>query len=174
MKNSFMKIVLLGYMASGKSAVGKILARNLNMQFVDLDSYIEGKEGLSILEIFENHGEIYFRIKEAKYLLELLNLEKKCIISLGGGTPCYGNSMNLIIEKSISIYLNASINTIFERLSGETTQRPLVATIGKENLKEYIGKHLFERNVFYQQAKHVIAVNDKLIPQVASEITELL
>ena len=104
----------------------------------------------------------------------MLNFEKNRVISLGGGTPCYGNSLKLILEKSISIYLNASINTIYERLSGETAQRPLIATIGKENLKEYIGKHLFERNVFYQQAKYLISVNNKAISQVVSEITALL
>lgn len=169
-----MKIVLLGYMASGKSAVGRVLANDLEMQFIDLDSYIEENEKLSISEIFERKGEIYFRKIEEKYLLELLAINKDCIISLGGGTPCYGNNMNFIKEKSITFYLNASINTVYERLSGETAQRPLVATIGKENLKEYIGKHLFERNVFYQHAKHTISVNDKTILQVANEIQELL
>lgn len=169
-----MKIVLLGYMASGKSAVGNILATKLGVQFVDLDSFIEDNEQLSISDIFDIKGEIYFRKKEGEYLQELLNLKNDCIISLGGGTPCYGNNMEFIEKKAKSFYLNASINTIFERLKDETSQRPLVATVGQANLKEYIAKHLFERNVFYERAQHIISVNEKSVFQIVAEIMELL
>ena len=169
-----MKIVLVGYMASGKSAVGNILANKLGIQFVDLDGFIEKNEQLSITEIFATKGELYFRRKEAEYLLELLNLDGNFIISLGGGTPCYGTNMELIENNSKSFYLNASIQTIFERLKSETLQRPLVATIGKENLKEYIAKHLFERSVFYKRAQHTILVNEKSVFKIVNEIKELL
>ena len=169
-----MKIVLLGYMASGKSAVGAILADKLAIQFIDLDSFIEENEQLSISEIFKIKGEIYFRKKEGEYLLALLNLKNDCIISLGGGTPSYGNNMEFIENKSKSFYLNASINTIFERLKGETSERPLVAAIGQENLKEYIDKHLFERTIFYERAQHTISVNEKSIFQIVDEIISLL
>ncbi|MDD3723627.1 MAG: shikimate kinase, partial [Lutibacter sp.] len=97
-----MKIVLLGYMASGKSAVGRILSEKLNIQFIDLDSFIEEKEQLSISEIFETKGEIYFRKIEGIYLQELLNSKESTVISLGGGTPCYGNNIDLIENKSNS------------------------------------------------------------------------
>ncbi len=165
-----MKIVLLGYMASGKSAVGKILSKKLNIQFVDLDSFIEEREQLSIAQIFETKGEIYFRKKEGDYLQELLNLNENWLISLGGGTPCYGNNMEFIKKKSNSFYLKASIDTIFERLKNETAQRPLVAAIGSENLKEYIAKHLFERATYYEGANHTILVNDKNLNQIVDEI----
>lgn len=165
-----MKIVLLGYMASGKSAVGKILAKKLNVQFIDLDSFIEEREQISIKEIFEMKGEIYFRKKEGEYLLELLNLNESSVISLGGGTPCYGNNMDFIKNKAISFYLKASIDTIFDRLKNETSQRPLVASIGTENLKEYIAKHLFERAPYYDKADHTISVNQKSVNQVIDEI----
>lgn len=169
-----MKIVLLGYMASGKSAVGKILAKKMNLQFIDLDEFIEEREQLTIKELFDVKGEIYFRKIEGVYLQEILNLSKKCIISVGGGTPCYGNNLKIIKENSISFYLKASINTIFDRLKHETSQRPLVATIGIGNLKEYIGKHLFERSFFYDQAKFTIAVNDKSLNEVVADIDKLL
>ncbi len=165
-----MKVVLLGYMASGKSAVGKLLAKELNIQFVDLDDFIEEKEQLSISEIFKLKGEIYFRIKEGEYLKELLNFDKNLIISLGGGTPCYGNNMEIIKNKSKSFYLNASINTIYERLIDETSKRPLVATLGTNNLKEFIAKHLFERNPFYERSDNTILVNNKSISEVSKEI----
>lgn len=165
-----MKIVLLGYMASGKSAVGKILSERLNIQFIDLDNFIEEKEQLPITQIFENKGEIYFRKKEGDYLQELLNSNENLVISLGGGTPCYGNNMNFIENKSTSFYLKASIDTIFDRLKKETSQRPLVAAIGTENLKEYIAKHLFERALYYERAHHTILVNNKNLAQIVDEI----
>ena len=169
-----MKIVLLGYMASGKSAVGKILSKKMNLQFIDLDNFIEEKEKKSISEIFELKGEIYFRRIEGVYLQEALNLSENCIISLGGGTPCYGNNMDFIKNNGISFYLNASIQTIFDRLQGETSQRPLVASIGKENLKEYLGKHLFERNPFYQKADFAISVDNQSLNDIVDHIQKLL
>lgn len=169
-----MKIVLLGYMASGKSAVGSVLSKKMNTQFVDLDDFIEDKEGKSISDIFELKGEIYFRRIEGVYLQELLNLYENCIISVGGGTPCFGNNMDFIKNNAISFYLNASINTIFNRLQGETSQRPLVSSIGKDNLSEYIGKHLFERTPFYSKADFTISVNDKNIINIVEDIQKLL
>lgn len=165
-----MKIVLLGYMASGKSAVGKILAKKLNTQFIDLDSFIEEKEQLSIAQIFETRGEIYFRKIEGKYLQELLESKESFTLSLGGGTPCYGNNMDFIENKATSFYLKASIDTIFDRLKNETSQRPLVAAIGTENLREYIAKHLFERAPYYEKSQHTILVNDKNVAQIVDEI----
>lgn len=169
-----MKIVLLGYMASGKSAVGKILAKKMDLQFIDLDDFIEEKEQLSISEIFKTKGEIYFRRVEEIYLQELLNLSENFIISLGGGTPCYGNNMNLIHEKAISFYLKASINTIFDRLKHETSQRPLVASVGLEHLKEYIAKHLFERSNFYDKATFTVSVDGKNLNEIVEKIDQLL
>lgn len=169
-----MKIVLLGYMASGKSAVGKAVAKKTLVPFIDLDAYIEKKEQLSISEIFETKGEIYFRKKESEYLEEVLNQANDAVVSLGGGTPCYGNNMDLITKNSTSIYLKASINTIFERIKSETNQRPLVADVGLDNLKEFIAKHLFERALFYEAAWETIVVDAKTILEISEEIFELL
>jgi len=165
-----MKIVLLGYMASGKSVVGKILAEALTIQFVDLDSFIEYNEQMSITEIFETKGEIYFRKIEGEYLQELLNSNESSVISLGGGTPCYGSNMDFVENKSTSFYLKASIDIIFNRLKNETSQRPLVAEIGPENLKEYIAKHLFERTPYYERAHHTILADHKNVAQIVGEI----
>ena len=169
-----MKIVLLGYMASGKSSIGRALARKLNMQFIDLDSFIEENEQQSVSEIFNKKGEIYFRSKEEFYLKQLFKLDGNQVISLGGGTPCYGNNMELILNGSKSFYLNSSVQTIFERLKKERLKRPLVASIGLDKLKEYIAKHLFERNVFYKKAHHSIAVNNKGIELIVKEILDFL
>jgi shikimate kinase len=87
---------LLGYMGSGKSTVGKELARILSVPFVDLDSEIEKSENKSVSQIFDERGAIYFRKKEKLVLEEVLSSEKNTVLSLGGGTPCYFGSMNYL------------------------------------------------------------------------------
>ena len=91
-----MKIILIGYMGSGKSTLGRALATAKNISFVDLDAYIAEREKCSVPHIFKNKGEIYFRKKEALYLQEVLQKEEDMVLSLGGGTPCFGNNMPLI------------------------------------------------------------------------------
>ena len=169
-----MKIVFVGYMASGKSAVAKAVSKELNLDLVDLDTYIETKEQLSIPQIFEKHGEIYFRKKESFYLKELLQRTDAFILSVGGGTPCFGDNMNSILENAVSVYLRATVQTIFNRVIHAKDQRPLVASIADENLQEFIAKHLFERTPFYDRAHHIVSVNDKGIAEISKEIIELI
>ena len=167
-----MKKVLIGYMASGKSAVGSVLSSHLKMNFIDLDDYIESNENQKIATIFEEKGEIYFRQKEAYYLEELLDKDENAVISLGGGTPCYGNNMKLILAKSQSIYLRTSIISIYDRLKSEKTKRPLVSNIDDDKLKEFIAKHLFERRFYYEQADKTVSTDDKTIIEVVNDILE--
>jgi len=170
-----MKIVLLGYMASGKSVIGKLLAEYLNYKFIDLDDFIEQKENLSIASIFSTKGEIYFRKVESLFLAELLkNNSNNMVLSLGGGTPCYGNNMEAIKKYSKSIYLKASIKTIYNRLLNESEKRPIVAQLPKEKLEEFIAKHLFERTCFYEQATYTIDTKDKGFNEIISEINQLI
>ena len=117
-----MKIIVLGYMASGKSTIGKEVSKKLDMNFIDLDVYISEQEKKSISEIFKIKGEIYFRKIENLYLKELLNNEGDFVLSLGGGTPCYANNMELIqSSKAKSIYIQASIPTLVTRLITQST-----------------------------------------------------
>lgn len=168
-----MNVVLLGYMASGKSHIGKLLAKKLKRPFVDLDTYIEQQEKMNIPEIFKKKGEIYFRKIESKYLEAVLNL-KNTIISIGGGTPCYGENMHKITKQTASFYLKTSINTIVERIVKEKASRPLVAHLKDEEIVEFVGKHLFERNPFYQQAAHIISTDNKNENQIIDEIQKLI
>ncbi|MDT7831863.1 shikimate kinase [Flavobacteriaceae bacterium S356] len=171
-----MKVILLGYMTSGKTAVGKSLSKKLFLPFIDLDKYISEKEQLSISEIFKTKGEIYFRKIEHIYLKELLNSDEKFVLSLGGGTPCYAGNMDLIKNhpKTISIYLEATIPTLVERLQKGKVRRPLVSQLSDEKLVEFVAKHLFERRNYYQQATHKVQVNDKPISTVVTEVRILL
>ena len=91
-----MKVVLLGYMGSGKSSVGALLASKLEISFFDLDAIIEEEEQLSVNEIFAKKGEIYFRKKEHSVLHSLLEKKESFVLSLGGGTPCYFNNHEVI------------------------------------------------------------------------------
>ncbi|WP_417236753.1 shikimate kinase [Bizionia paragorgiae] len=158
-----MKIIILGYMASGKSFIGKQLAKKANYQFIDLDNYIEEKENKSVKSIFETQGELYFRKVERNYLMELLDGKDDVVISLGGGTPCYYNNMVLIKSASNtrSVYLRASIPTLVTRLKSEKEQRPLISHIETDDLlTEFIGKHLFERSNFYNLSDITINANN--------------
>lgn len=170
-----MTIVLLGYMASGKSSVSKLLGTVLKLPVVDLDTFIETKEGKTVPEIFKTKGEIYFRTKEHMYLKEVLETQQPMILSLGGGTPCYANNMKLIHQYTQhTVYLQTSIPEIINRVKDEKAQRPLISGISDEDLPEFIGKHLFERNVFYQQATHSILTDTKTIDTLVAEIKALL
>lgn len=152
-----MKIVLLGYMGSGKSTVGKQLAQKLSLPFLDLDTYIEEMTGSTIAQIFKEKGEIFFRQKEHQYLKELLEQSDDAVIALGGGTPCYSNNMELILSHSRNVfYLRLGIASLAKRLQSEKDQRPLIRHLPDLELPEFIGKHLFERTPFYNRAPHIL------------------
>ncbi|MDA9087364.1 shikimate kinase [Polaribacter sp.] len=170
-----MKIVLLGYMASGKSTIGREISKKLDMKFIDLDDYISKREKTSISEIFKVKGEIYFRRIESLYLREILNSKDRFILSLGGGTPCYSNNMELILNsEASSIYIKASIKTLVSRLTAEKNKRPLVAELEDDKLVEFVAKHLFERRFFYEQASMTVNTEDKSLEEITTEIRILL
>lgn len=166
-------IVLIGYMGSGKSSTAQILAKKLNAKWLDLDTIIAEKEKKSITELFRTKGEIYFRKLEATSLQEILAQKNNAVISIGGGTPCYGNNLKFIQEtpNTVIIYLNTSIDTLTERLFKERKSRPLIAHLQtKEALNDFIRKHLFERSFFYNQADMQVKNDGKSPEETADEI----
>ncbi len=168
-----MIVVLVGYMASGKSTLGKILAEKLNFEFQDLDDYIEKMENTTISAIFKLKGEVAFRMMETQYLKELLASKNNLVLSLGGGTPCYGNNMEVILKatNAKSIYLKASIPTLVSRLKTEKNKRPLLAHIETDALlTEFIGKHLFERSQFYSLAEVTVTTDNKVEKDIVEEL----
>lgn len=169
------KIILLGYMGCGKSTIADSLSKNIKIPFVDLDKYIEEKTQLTIKAIFEQYGEIYFRKLEHEYFIELLNAPEPLIIGLGGGTPCYANNHELLKgENRQSIYLKASVDTLFNRLSSNKSKRPLIANKSDDELKEFIAIHLFERSYYYNQAQHIVVVDDKTVEETVSDVLLIL
>ena len=170
-----MKVVLLGYMGCGKSVIGDFLAKKLQVSFYDLDEEIENVTQISISELFQTKGEIYFRKKENKVLKTFLDKNENFVLSLGGGTPCYFNNHELLQQDDVfSIYLKASTDTLVNRLINEKDKRPLLHNQDEVSLKDFINKHLFDRNFYYHQATKIVTVDNKSVEQIANEITTLL
>lgn len=168
-----MIIVLLGYMGSGKSSVGKILAKKLDYNLIDLDDYIIEKENASVSEIFKSKGEIYFRKKETEYLKSLLKMEENTVLALGGGTPCFAGNMEAVLasDSAVSIYLKGSLPFLSKKLFKKKAKRPLISHIESEELMtEFIGKHLFERSYFYNKANIHIITDNKAKTEIVEDI----
>lgn len=169
-----MKIVLLGYMGSGKSTVGKILAQSLHMPFTDLDAYITTELQADIPSIFRTKGELFFRKKEHEFLGDLLHQPGPTVLALGGGTPCYSGNMDLILDRTpLVFYLMLPVPALVQRLQPEKANRPLIRDIPDTELDVFIGKHLFERRPFYEQATHTIACAGKTPEEISGEIEGL-
>lgn len=167
----------MGYMGVGKSTLGRLLAKSFQLDFIDLDDYIEDKEKLTIPELFKTKGEIYFRKKEREALSELLFSEKDSVLSLGGGTPVYGNNMQQIIEgdDAISVYLKLDLNYLVDKLFEERATRPLISHYNdKSEFEEFVRKHLFERQQFYYQADHILDVSGKNAQESLKDLLALL
>lgn len=171
-----MKIVLIGYMGCGKSSVGKNLAEQLGIPFMDLDIEIENEYQRSISEIFAEKGEIHFRKIENEILKRILEAPGNLVLATGGGTPCYGDAMHLLNqnENVVSIYLKASLKVLVDRLFQEMEQRPLISHLKtREDLTDFVRKHLFERAFYYNQA-NLIVDNEAGSKETVSNIIQKL
>ncbi|UQB68592.1 shikimate kinase [Epilithonimonas zeae] len=169
-----MIISLLGYMGSGKSHISKNLSQKINFTLIDLDQKISEEHQQTIPEIFQNKGEIFFRKEEKRILEEILNSEDNIILSLGGGTPVYYNNMEIINEKSKSIFLRGSVKTLTERVLLQKHTRPLISKLEDSDVPEFIAKHLFERNPYYSQAHFTVDTDSKSASLISDEIISLL
>ncbi|MEH6764652.1 shikimate kinase [Aequorivita antarctica] len=168
-----MKIVLIGYMGSGKSSVGKKLAAVLGIPFKDMDDEIEKQEGISIPKIFLEKGEIYFRKVEIEVLKNILSKSEGFVLATGGGTPCYADSMNFLVKQKdvVSVYLKTPIDVLTTRLFSEKENRPLLAHLKTEdNLNDFIRKHLFERGYFYNQAALTVENGGESVNETVEKI----
>ncbi len=174
--NNLNSVILLGYMGSGKTSIGKILAKKNNCEFIDLDKVIEKKYNSSVSKIFSDLGELEFRKIERQMLNEILNYDHKFILSLGGGTPCYFNNMDMILSKSNNVfYIKVPTNTLSNRLFLRKKKRPIISNIQSfEKMNEFVSKHIFERMPFYEKSNYVIesSRNDKEL--VVKEILNIL
>ena len=167
-----MIIVLLGYMGSGKSTVGQVLAKDLGFDFLDLDAYIEQKQQTTISELFDSKGELFFRKVEAEAVKQLSKNSESLVLALGGGTPCYSNTMQFLVNHPNvkTIFLNLSIKNLSKRLINGKAKRPLIANLNDEDISEFIAKHLFERSFYYNQAEIVIQTDSLGVDEIVTII----
>jgi len=169
------KIVLLGYMGSGKSTIAQLLSEVIGIPHLDLDQMIESNTDLSIATLFKEKGEIYFRKLEHEIFQELMGNPDPMVLSLGGGTPCYANNHIMLNGlDTVSIYLKASIDTLCKRLILDKKNRPLIDEHSETELKEFIAKHLFDRSFYYHQAKYTVIVDAKSPDCIVTEIQKIL
>ena len=167
------KILLCGYMGSGKTTIARLLAKASGLPYMDLDEAIEQETGKTIPEIFRTEGEIKFRKTEHDTLKEIVEKDS-FVLSLGGGTPCYaGNHLFMQREDVVSIYLKAGIGELVKRLSQQPGKRPLLEKLQNSEVEEYVAQHLFERSYYYHQAKYTIVTDGKTPEGIVNEIMSL-
>ncbi|MBL3655042.1 shikimate kinase [Fulvivirga sediminis] len=146
------KIVLIGMPGSGKTTVGRQLAQEMNLAFIDMDEEIVKREGRSIAEIFSADGEDYFREVENKVLQAILGGSEHCIVATGGGAPCFFDSMEVINKNGISVFIDETVEELVVRMGrGEVSKRPKLYS-EKQNVNELLEELFQKRKPFYNQA----------------------
>jgi shikimate kinase len=167
-----MRYFIIGYKNSGKTSIGKKLAKQLKMEFIDLDDVIEERERKSIPNLYTELGDELFRIKEWEALKEVVNKDN-LIVSLGGGTPCHCDNMNLIEKFGEVIYIHLDNDTLVSRLKDATKDRPIVLNKSDEELRHYVNEIRDRCEHHYQRAKyHIEGKNltvDKIIEAIQSD-----
>jgi shikimate kinase len=158
-------------MGVGKSTVGKKLAEKLNFNFIDTDDAFEAKYKINIHTFFEKYGEELFRKLEYKILVNTLKM-KNVIVSTGGGTACFFDSMKLMNENGQTIYLEMTEEALVDRLLNAKRKRPLVMNKEENELIEVVGKKLAERRPFYAQASLTYQAFDIDIEELLNAINQ--
>ncbi|MDY0101305.1 MAG: shikimate kinase [Lentimicrobium sp.] len=144
-------VFLIGYMGSGKSTVGKKLARSLGYEFIDSDSVISEMLGKEVDRIFAEDGEDAFRQLEHSVLISLRD-RKDTVIATGGGMPCYFDNMAVMKRTGITVYLQMQVESLIKRLNQAKVARPMLPNLPHDQLKLYIQQHLAKRTPFYANA----------------------
>jgi len=153
-----MRIILIGYMGSGKTTVGRALARELGVPFYDLDWYIESRMRKKVPEIFAEKGEEGFRKIEHNMLHEVAEFEN-VVMSCGGGTPCFFDNMDYMNQQAMTVYLKADVDVLYDHLRMGRTERPLIKGKQSEELRAFIAEQLAQREAFYKKAKYTLDVS---------------
>jgi shikimate kinase len=180
-----MIVFLLGFMGAGKSHLGRQLAIETGSEYIDLDNLVVEQTGMTINQVFEEHGEGYFRELETKILHKIstelnskeinadsLKKEKYYFIGCGGGTPCFNNNMEWMNNHGLTVWLNPSVNVLFSRLKNEKDQRPLLKQLEDDQLMIFIENKLEERKFFYELSAIVLNDNDTTISKILKLVSD--
>jgi len=144
-------VFLVGMPASGKSTVGKLLARQLNYEFADLDKFIEQECGMSISECFAKHAERGFREIEHQALKHFFR--QGVLLSTGGGTACFFDNMEQMMKAGTVVYIELPIGMLKQRLMSSSAERPLFAGLDEQDLEVKLQQLLSERTFWYEKAQ---------------------
>lgn len=162
-------IYIMGFMGTGKTTVGRLLADKMNRQFVDLDQEIEKREDKKIAEIFDDNGEQYFRELETVLLMEFAQADNM-VVATGGGSIANHTNLEIVQKNGQLVALMASPEEILKRTS-VNSDRPL---LNVENPEDTIKRLLFERAPFYMKANHIVETTEMTPDEVVSQIQELI
>ena len=165
--NSKENLVFLGMMGSGKSSIGSLVSKKLNIDFIDVDSEIEKKIGLTISKIFENKGEKYFRQIEEKETLKFLK-SKKTVISLGGGAFLNDKIKKEILNNHISFWLSWNVKTLIDRIEN-SKKRPIAYKLTRSEIEELIKK----RSIIYSKAMYKIDCENQTNDEIVKKIIKI-
>lgn len=143
-------------MGTGKTHWGRHWAAKHHLRFFDLDTEIETHTGLSIPQIFDRHGEAFFRNAERERL-HSFGTEDNFILSAGGGTPCFFNNMQWMNEHGLTIYLKTPMPVLKERLLREKMHRPLIRDLNEQEIENFIENSIRQRQQFYDQARIILS-----------------
>lgn len=152
------RIIIIGYMGAGKTTVARALARDLGLDFYDLDHYIENRMHCTIKDIFDRKGEEGFRLVERMMLHEVAEFED-VVISSGGGTPCFFDNMAYMNGLGQTVYLKASPDVLFTHLQMGKTVRPLLLNKTPDEVRAFIAQQLQVREPYYSQARYILNVD---------------
>lgn len=171
------RIFLIGYMGAGKTTLGKELAKQMNLSYIDLDHHIEQRYCQTVRKIFDEKGEDAFREIEKKVLEEVASFEN-IIISTGGGAPCFFDNMSLMKDTGLTVYLKATTDELIRRIELNKQARPVLQNRSAEELVSFIDEALKVRLPFYEQAhihfdaemmntaEDIVALTEKLKQQI--------
>lgn len=166
-----MNLFLIGFMGSGKTTAGKKLAKKLNLEFIDMDNYLEKQQNRTINEIFATDGEGKFREIERNILNELLQKDN-ILVGTGGGAPCFFDNMKQMNEKALTLYLQLPPKALAHRLRNAKAERPLIKNKTENELIDFIEKTLEKREPFYTQAHIIINSHNLNVEETVNLIVE--
>ncbi|HOW24915.1 MAG TPA: shikimate kinase [Bacteroidales bacterium] len=150
-----MRIFLVGYMGSGKTRTGKLLARAMHYEFMDIDELFEQRYRISIQDFFRKYDEQLFRKLEHQLLSETI-LRDQVVYSMGGGTPCFYDNMDMLNRFGLTVYIRMPALALFRRLQESKKKRPLLFKMASDDLLEHIQSQLSARELFYSKAALII------------------
>jgi len=170
-------IFILGFMASGKSTVSRLLAQKLGYSFIDTDSIIENEDGRTIQKIFEQEGEVFFRGREEELLRRIVGAAsgRHAVVATGGGMPCSDGNFSLMKDNGITVYLKSTPGDIIARIKN-TGERPLFHRLVEGgNSKKAVESLIKSREAYYRRADiHVTNTNSRTPDETVKEIASRL